>query len=134
MKIFYIDTNFILRFFLKDHKEHFSVAEDTFLQAKNGIISLVCITEVILEVEYVLRKVYKLPRKKIATVLRSLVDKKYIGFPDKKIIHSTLSLYNSISQVDLVDIVLFLKACDSNAEVLSFDKDFKKLKKKSPVS
>jgi len=59
MQAYYIDTNFFLRFILKDNLSQLKTVKEYFLKAKSGMIKIVCLTEIILEIEFVLRKVYK---------------------------------------------------------------------------
>ena len=98
------------------------------LSAKKGKIRIKVISEIIPEMEYVLRKVYLRTRKTISSCLLNLVRTSYFEIEQRELWIQTLSQYSKIN-VDLVDIFLFLKAEKEKASVLSFDRDFKKLQR-----
>ncbi len=131
MKTYFIDSNIFIRYFLKDNPAQFQIATRYFNQAKNQEINLVIIPEIILEIDYVLRKVYQLPKSKILYALKSLVAIPYLDCRKKEFIINALALYKSVG-VDLVDIFLYQQAQAENAQVFSFDKDFQKLAKVKP--
>ena len=128
MKEYYIDSNFFLRFILKDNLNQWKVANDYFKEAKLEKVKLVFLTETIIEIEYVLRKVYKLSRKIILKYLLTLLSINNFEIIDKELLKDAL-LYYVEKNIDFVDIIIFLKARSQNAEVLTFDKDFDKISK-----
>jgi len=128
MKEYYIDSNFFLRFILKDNLNQWIVANGYFKEAKLEKVKLVFLTETIIEIEYVLRKVYKLSRKIILKYLLTLLSINNFEIIDKELLKDAL-LYYGEKNIDFVDIIIFLKARSQNAEVLTFDKDFDKISK-----
>ena len=128
MKEYYIDSNFFLRFILKDNLNQWKVANDYFKEAKLEKVKLVFLTETIIEIEYVLRKVYKLSRRIILKYLLTLLSINNFEITDQELLKDTL-LYYVEKNIDFVDIIIFLKARSQNAEVLTFDKDFDKISK-----
>ena len=128
MKKYYVDSNFFLRFILKDNLNQWKVANDYFKEAKLEKVKLVFLTETIIEIEYVLRKVYKLSRKIILKYLLTLLSINNFEITDQELLKDTL-LYYVEKNIDFVDIIIFLKARSQNAEVLTFDKDFDKISK-----
>lgn len=126
MKIFFLDTNVFLRFILKDNLVLWKKAENYFLQAKEEKIHLIIIPEIILEIEYVLRKVYRIPKLQIYRQLSFISAIPYVEIRNREIISNTINSYIR-KNVDLLDLFLFYTAAKENAQVLSFDKDFKKL-------
>lgn len=127
MPIYYIDTNFFLRFLLKDNLSQLKTVRIYFSKAKIGTIKIVCLTEIILEIEYVLRKVYKYQRTIIGQFLLFILNISYLEFSDREVLYESFKIYQKQS-IDLVDLILYFKAKSRQAEVLSFDKDFNKLK------
>lgn len=127
MPTYFIDTNFFLRFLLKDNLSQLKTVKLYFSKAKTRTIKIVCLTETILELEYVLRKVYKYHRTIISQFLLFILNISYLEFPDREILYKSLKIYQKQS-IDLVDLTLYFKAKSQNAEVLSFDKDFVKIK------
>ena len=128
MKEYYVYSNFFLRFILKDNLNQWKVANDYFKEAKLEKVKLVFLTETIIEIEYVLRKVYKLSRKIILKYLLTLLSINNFEITDKELLKDAL-LYYVEKNIDFVDIIIFLKARSQNAEVLTFDKDFDKISK-----
>jgi len=128
MKEYYVDSNFFLRFILKDNLNQWIVANGYFKEAKLEKVKLVFLTETIIEIEYVLRKVYKLSRKIILKYLLTLLSINNFEIIDKELLKDAL-LYYGEKNIDFVDIIIFLKARSQNAEVLTFDKDFDKISK-----
>lgn len=128
MRTFFADTNLFIRFFLKDNALLTKKAKFYFLQARSKKIRLLIVSEIIPEIEYILRKVYQLTRKEIEKHLSSLVRTTYFEIERRNLWLEVLRIYPEI-KVDLVDIFLFLIAKKEKAEVLSFDKDFRKLKR-----
>lgn len=129
MKTYFVDANVFLRFILKDNETQWDVAVDYFNTAKRGEIRLIFITEVIAEIEYVLRKLYKIDRSQIVSYISSLISMPYILIPDRTILHTVLAIYPT-QTLDLVDIILCCKAQKDNADVLSFDADVEKIMRK----
>ncbi len=127
MKIYFADTNVFLRFLLKDNPKFTKKARSYFTLAKNKQIRIIVLSAIILEIEYVLRKVYSQPRREIAKKISSLVKSIYFEIEDRGLWLDSLALYSK-ANLDLVDIFLFEKAKINGAEVLSFDQDFSKIK------
>lgn len=129
MKIYIADTNFYLRFLLQDNKKQYLQSKKYLQQAKDGKIKIIFVSSVILEMSFILNKYFSLNREDVAKYLTSLLKTSYIDIEDRKIWIDVFLLYKK-SGIDLIDIYLFLKARKEKAEILSFDKDFVKLKRK----
>jgi len=127
MPVYYIDANYFLRFILKDNLNQWKIANGYFEKAKQEKIKLVFLTEVILEIEYVMRKVYKLNRKLIFKYISTLLIINSFEIADREVLKSSLLKYLD-KNVDFVDAILFYKSKNRHAEVLSFDKDFDKIR------
>lgn len=126
MNTYFLDTNVILRVLLNDNPSQAQQGKEFFDRARQGELTLVIIPAIILEIEYVLRKVYQVPREERRNLIVRLIETPYLEIRDRKLLQRTLDRYNS-DPFDLVDFFLFESAQDEGAEVLSFDKDFKKL-------
>ena len=123
MPIYYIDANYFLRFILKDNLAQWKIANNYFEKAKQEKIKLVFLTEVILEIEYVMRKVYKLNRKLIFKYISTLLVINSFEVIDREVLKLALLTYLD-KNIDFVDAILFYKAKSKQAGILSFDKDF----------
>ncbi len=126
MKKYLADTNFYLRFILLDNKNQAQKVKKYLERAKAGEIKIFFPDEVILEMEFVLRSFYSFDKKDLYQSLFSLVSTKYLNFHNRSIWVMALEIYNE-KNISLLDILLFLKANYMGSEILSFDKDFKKL-------
>jgi len=131
MKKYYTDANIFLRFILKDNPTQSQKASNYFHKAQMRQIELIFLPEVIAEIEYVLRKQYKETREKVAEVLSALAKPAYITIFNRSAILEALNFYKKTG-VDFADSILFATAREQNAQVISFDKDFKKLTKLAP--
>ncbi len=129
MKKYYLDTNIFLRYFLDDNKRHAEKASNYFLRAQKEEIILVVLPQIIFEINYILSKVYKVERNEIGNILRDITSWSHLNVKNRSLLYESILLYKD-TKIDLVDIYLFLNAKKEKSEVLSFDKDFKKLKKR----
>lgn len=126
MKQFLIDTNIILRFFLQDNLKLANQAEAYFQKAKAGKISLFCPQIVIFELVFVLEKVYQFEKGKVIAKLKSFLLTAYIEIETREILLKAMGVYQK-KNIDFVDIFLFVLAKEKSLEILSFDRDFRKL-------
>jgi uncharacterized protein len=129
MNIPLVDTNFIVRFKVKDNPEQAERARQLFEKVKENKVRLIVPEVVIAEVIFVLRspRLYNLDRQSVADYLLDFIKLKGLVIPQKAIIKRALELYTSRS-VDFVD--AFLAAhmlLGKSTEVLAFDKDIAKL-------
>ena len=109
-----LDTNYILRFLLRDDEEMYQIAKNVIQNSKCFINN-----EVIAEVVYVLLKVYKVPKDKIENSLKKFIFLPNINTNSKKYIAEALKIF-SRKNLDFVDAILCAKSKDY--EVKSFDK------------
>jgi predicted nucleic-acid-binding protein len=126
MKKFFIDTNVVLRFFLRDNERFYGETVAHFQKAKEGKIEINLIPEVIFEIDYVLRGVYSLSKNEVADIILKLVKTPYLKIDNRGLIIKTVEKYKAIN-VDLFDIYLYFLAKSKNASVISFDKDLLKI-------
>lgn len=125
-KVYLIDTNVVLRFLLDDHST-FSPKAKRFMQAvfnKDRAATLPAV--VLVECVYVLEKFYRVPRNAIVGNLSKLLTYPGIVNDDKTELLKALVLYQH-SGTDIVDCLL-AAASSEHSPIVSFDKDFNKLK------
>ena len=125
-KHYLIDTNVILRYLLGDHKS-FSPKAKAFMELiSQGTKKAEIPSVVIVECVYVMEKFYKIPRNEIVDTLTKILNFSGIVNPDKSEILEALFKYAN-TNTDIVDCML---AAQSSPEkvIISFDKDFDKLK------
>ena len=68
-----IDTNVIIRFLVKDNEEQFIISKDIFQQIQMGALKVEILSEVLMEVLFVMIKVYKIPKSIVIEKLKSLL-------------------------------------------------------------
>ena len=125
-KVYLIDTNVILRYLLDDH-ERFSPKAKAFMQdvaigQKRAEVPSVVIVECV----YVMEKFYEIPKNEIVEKLSGILNIKGIVNPDKPEILEALVKYEN-SGADIVDCMLAAESSPQRV-IVSFDKDFRKLK------
>jgi|SRR3989338_6414484 len=122
-----LDTNILVRLFIQDNQAQYEKALEILNNADTKGYKLYIPVEVVVEFEYVLKKVYSIERSEIAKDLKSLTQTNCIEFIDNiKDIKLAIALYPLLN-TDLVDIILFARSKNMGIEIESFDKDFKKI-------
>jgi predicted nucleic-acid-binding protein len=125
-KLYLIDTNVILRYLLDDHQKFSPRAKAFMKKVSQAKIKAEIRAVVVAEIIYVMEKFYKIPKHEITDTLSRLLNFTGIVNSDKSEILEALLKYEE-TNADIVDCLL---AASSNPEkvVVSFDKDFEKLK------
>ncbi len=121
MPSYFIDTNFYLRLLLNDIPAQAKTVSKYFDNARSGELEIIFLTEVLIEVAHVLRTRYKTDRKQIAQIFLDLVNTPYITLPDRDIILDVAVLYAK-TNIDLVDLILIVRAENEGKQILTFDK------------
>ncbi len=113
-----LDTNYILRFLLKDN-------EEMYLEARNTIKNNDCFidNEVLAEVVFVLLKVYKTSKNDIRVSLEKFLSLPNIILNSKVTILRALEIFDK-KNLDFVDAILCAKS--KKYEVKTFDKKLNK--------
>jgi len=110
-----LDTNYILRYLLKDNEEMFTIAKETI---NNN--SCMVLNEVVAEVVYVLEKVYKVTKSDLVGAVSSFLLQSNIAMvAQKQNILLALKYYEE-KNIDFVD--GYLCALKDEYEVRTFDK------------
>ncbi len=118
-----VDANVILRYLLKDNEKFYKEAENLLNNAFSGKKKILILHSVIVEVVYVLQKLYKVDRKEIAEVLTEFMKIKGLKVQDKEILISAFKIFKN-KTFDFVDCLLC--AYSKKYEVISFDKELNK--------
>lgn len=121
------DTNVFVRFFIHDNPKQGEFFEKVLLECKKGKAKVTILSEVIPEIEYVLRKVYRIDRKKISENLLNLINTRYLGVEKRDVWRRAIQTYSK-NNIDIVDAILFAESQSRRNEILSFDKDFKRIR------
>ena len=92
MKIF-VDTNYFLRFLIKDIEEQSLIVKTLFDNGKNSKVKLFSSTIVFFEIYWVLTSSYKVENVKAAEILGKILEMDFIEFKERKLLQSALDLY-----------------------------------------
>ncbi|GAB4220676.1 MAG TPA: PIN domain-containing protein [Spirochaetota bacterium] len=125
--IYYIDTNAILRYLLKDNIEQFNKANVIFEKAREGDLYIVVLESVLVECIYVLMKFYKVPKNEIVSKLETLLNYKGVKNSDKTELLKALQIFKE-KNIAIVDCIVYSKAKQSQSNIFTFDEKLLKLK------
>lgn len=128
MKKLFADTNIFVRYFVQDDPAQLETVNKLLEKAKKKQVLLIVLPEVLFEIEFILRGYYKIEKNKIIKQLSSIIKSPYIEVPSAHIVLNALSLYKK-HNVGIIDCWVYATAYHENGDVVSFDTDFKKLKK-----
>jgi len=124
MKTYLIDTNFLLRFLLKDVPDQSQKSKQYITQAKDKKIKIVIPQIIIFEIYYVLSKYYNFPKQQIANALQKILSTKYLSIENKNTFLNTLSLWKN-NNIEFVDNFLLSLSQEKKYQILTFDKKLK---------
>ena len=114
-----LDTNVLVRYYVSDATDVATQRQRELARdlIESGEPLAVCAT-VVLELEWVLRGYYKLPRARVLTALRHLLSLPHIRFDDRRVLQQAIENY--AAGLDFADALHHANyaAC---ASVLSFD-------------
>lgn len=128
----FVDTNYFLRFLLKDNPEHYQQAHQLFFKAARGEIKLITNLVVFFEIVWVLRKNVVKNRQSLAEILMKTLSLN-IEFEQRDLLLKTVDLFKN-STLSLEDCYHLVFAQSENAqEFKTFDKRLKKHFKPLPL-
>jgi len=114
-----LDTNYILRYLLRDNEEMFATANEVISSQHCFILE-----SVLAEVVYVLNGVYKAPKPLIAKTLSQFISLENISMHETVSIFMTALEYYQRKNLDFVDCCLCARK--GRYEIKSFDKKLNK--------
>lgn len=123
------DTNYILRYLLRDDAKQFLETNTFFEQVRTGKERALMLESVITECLYVLTKHYQVPRAAAAESLLGMLAYKGISNPDRDRLASALDIFIKTT-LDPVDCLLAATVQHGQHRLLTFDKTLAKLAKK----
>lgn len=122
MREILVDTNAWLRYLLQDIDIQCKEMTLLMKKMKKGEVRLILINEVMLEICYVLKSVYKLEKEKIYRGLSDLILVK--GIVVNGVWKTVLPIYSQ-KNLSLLDILLKYLADSNEWELFTFDKKLK---------
>mgnify|MGYP001558488455 FL=1 len=127
MKSYLIDTNYILRFLLKDPPLQSKTVREYFNEAKLGKISIWVSIIVFVELNFALMKFYRLDKSEIIDKLAFIAQIPYLEIEMREILLRALNIYAK-SSLEFVDSIFLAQSQISGKDLLTFDQKLKKFK------
>lgn len=98
----FVDTNYFVRFFLKDVPRQFDEAEKLFLLGAREKEILITSTIVFFEIYWLFKSFYGKTKPEIIEILHKLLNMKFIVLEEKWILEEALVIFSRVS-LDLED-------------------------------
>jgi len=89
----FVDTNYFLRFLLKDIEGQYQQTKDLFLRGAEGEVRLFTSLIVIFEIYWVLTSFYKKKKEKVIKILEKVFGLEFIGIENKELLRGALKIY-----------------------------------------
>ncbi|MBC8234654.1 type II toxin-antitoxin system VapC family toxin [bacterium] len=124
-KVPLIDTNVILRYLLNDVPEQ-SEASSKLMEKLISSEEVYLHDVVIAELVWTLEKFYQVPKSKIRKIISELLLIKGLLVSNRSILLKALELFAE-KNIDFADALIASMAMANEAEVITFDKDFRKV-------
>lgn len=125
----FVDTNYFLRFLLKDNSNQYTLAKNLFLEASEGKTKLITSTIVIFEIYWVLNSYYEKKRAEIVKVLNKMLGLNFIQLKERQILIDSNDLFSktNLSLEDCYNI--HYSKSHKAKEFKTFDKKLEKVLK-----
>jgi len=123
-----IDTNIFIRLLTEDDPEQAAASKDFIARVMAGKVNAYVTVAVVLEIVWTLSSYYKLSRDDISDKLTLLLNTKKLAVENRDVVEEAVEYYRSVP-IDFADCynAAYAKSI-GDAVVLSYDKDFDKLK------
>lgn len=123
----FVDTNYFLRFFLRDNREQYLIVKQFFLDGASGKLRLFTSLIVLFEVYWVLKSYYGKEKNDLIKTLYKILQFTFIGLSERQSLEKSLIIYEK-ENLSLEDCYNLVYSQDNKA--LSFATFDKKLSKK----
>jgi predicted nucleic-acid-binding protein len=120
-----IDTNIITRFLAQNHPVMQTEAEEIFRKVQEDTLHIEILSEVLMEVLFVMTKVYKAPKNIVVDKLIKLLSLRGVVNRDKAVLITALEIMD-IHRIDYVDALICAKKRLESYEWISFDHNLQK--------
>lgn len=123
----FLDTNYFLRFLLKDNQGQYLTVKRLFSRASHGKVELFTSLVVFFEICWVLRSYYGKHKESLCLMLEKLLKMDFINFPERYLLEKSLDLFEkeNLSFEDCYNLIVA-----KEKKVVSFATFDKKLKAK----
>jgi predicted nucleic acid-binding protein len=123
----FLDTNILLRFFVRDDETKAQQALELLLRVEAGEEKIITSSLVIFETIFTLQRFYKVPRTQIKELLLPILSLRGVILPEKQLFAQALDLYcqKNISFADAYTAVFMLS--ENIPHIYSWDTDFDRI-------
>ncbi len=125
--IYILDTNIFLRTLIKEDNQTFEDCINFLRLVKTNKIKAILPGVVLSEIAWVLKSFYKFPKSKVVKALKSMLKLSGLKIADNYDYKQTIKFYES-KNVKYIDCLIASLVKNKNYSVISYDKDFDKLK------
>jgi len=126
----FVDTNYFLRFLLRDNEEQYSTSRTLFEKGILGKEKLFTSIIVFFEINWVLSSFYAIRKEKCISLLKKILRMNYIAFEFNDLMQKAIEIYKNTS-LDLEDSFNLVYAKEWKASSFAtFDEKLKKQFKK----
>lgn len=130
----FVDTNYFLRFLLRDVRNQHEEAKELFLNAADGKLKLTTSTIVFFEVYWVLNSYYEKSKLELLEILNKLLKLQFILLNEREILEESLKIFKK-SNLSIEDCYNLSFAKSNNIKIFkTFDKKLLKEFKKASVN
>lgn len=117
----FVDTNYFLRFLLKDNKDQYLEVKSLFEEAAVGKIKLFTSIIVFFEIYWVLSSFYQKKKKEVVKTLKNILSLGFIDFENYETLFKTIQFFER-NKLDLEDSYNLVYAKEMEAEAFkTFD-------------
>lgn len=119
-----LDSNIIIRFLTRDHKEKAEKCKKLLEKAIAGKVKLLVTDLAIAEIIWVLEKYYKCANANIRSKIEAILNTPNLMFQNKEVISESIVLYDML-HIDYIDVyhAVLMRKSKIN-EIYSYDKHF----------
>jgi len=89
----FVDTNYFLRFLIRDIDDQHDTAKDLFKRGAEGKIQLCTSVIVVFEIYWVLASVYENRKEELVDALRSVMKMTFIEFEQEELLRQAIELF-----------------------------------------
>ena len=127
----FVDTNYFLRYFLKDIPSHHKIAKKLFTDGVKGSKKLFTSTIVIFEIYWVFTSFYQKTKNEVIDILNKTISLNFIKIVEREVIKEAIYLFNE-SNLDFEDCFNLVFARNNEMkDFATFDKKLENYLKKS---
>ena len=120
-----IDANIIIRFLVREESIHYTKSIEIMEQIEKGELKVEILSEVIMEILFIMTKYYEAPLREIIDDLKTILQLEGVVNTNKYILINSLDMMVE-KKIDYVDALICSKSKLQGYSKISFDKDVMK--------